>query len=293
MRAVAARARAATLLVTLIVLIPAIVRGQALSLSIASRSLQPGEVVIASVIAPPDTTAVSVSGFGAETAAVKGQDGTWQALLGIDLDTRPGTYTVVARATAPSAAETRQRLVVQPKRFARRTLRVAPQFVDPPPEVLERITTEAAALRDAYARTSTEPAWHEGFARPVPDRANSSFGVRSVFNGQPRSPHTGTDFSSPEGRPVVAPAGGRVVIARDLFFTGNTVVIDHGLGVFSLLAHLSRIDVIEGDVVAGGAPVALVGATGRVTGPHLHWALRIGTARVDALAALALLPMSR
>jgi murein DD-endopeptidase MepM/ murein hydrolase activator NlpD len=110
-----------------------------------------------------------------------------------------------------------------------------------------------------------------------------------VFNGEPRSPHAGTDFLSPAGTPVKAPNTGRVVVARDLFFSGNTVVIDHGAATFSMLAHLSRIDVAEGERITRGQRVGLVGATGRVTGPHLHWALRVAGARVDPLSALALL----
>jgi murein DD-endopeptidase MepM/ murein hydrolase activator NlpD len=123
----------------------------------------------------------------------------------------------------------------------------------------------------------------------VPQDANSRFGQRSRFNGELRSPHAGTDFMSPAGTPVEAPNAGRVAVARDLYFTGNTVIIDHGLGVFSTLAHLSRVDVQEGQHVNGGDVVGLVGATGRVTGPHLHWALRVGGARVDAMSILALL----
>ena len=125
--------------------------------------------------------------------------------------------------------------------------------------------------------------------RPVPGDANSSFGSRSVFNGEPRSPHGGTDFLSPSGTPIKSPNAGRVVCARDLYFTGNTVIIDHGLGMFSMLAHLSRLDVKEGDTVIPSQIVGLVGATGRVTGPHLHWALSVNGARVDPLSALALL----
>src|SRR4029079_12651997 len=105
----------------------------------------------------------------------------------------------------------------------------------------------------------------------------------------PRSPHSGTDFLSPAGTPIHAPNAGRILAARDFYFTGNTVIIERGLGVFSLLAHLSRLDVREGDLVTAGQIVGLVGATGRVTGPHLHWALRVSGARVDGLSALALL----
>ena len=117
----------------------------------------------------------------------------------------------------------------------------------------------------------------------------SRFGTRSIFNGQARNPHSGADFMSPAGTPIQAPNAGRVALARDLYFSGNTIVIDHGLGVFSLLAHLSAFDVREGDTVAAGQVVGRVGATGRVTGPHLHWAVRVADARIDPLALLALL----
>jgi murein DD-endopeptidase MepM/ murein hydrolase activator NlpD len=154
--------------------------------------------------------------------------------------------------------------------------------------VLERINRENALLQHAYAGSEPARLWKGPFLRPVPQPANSAFGTRSVFNGEPRSPHAGTDFLSPAGTRIKAPNAGRVMIARELFFSGNTVVIDHGLGLFSLLAHLSRIDVHEGDLVERGALVGLVGATGRVTGPHLHWAVRAGDARVSALSLLAL-----
>jgi len=123
----------------------------------------------------------------------------------------------------------------------------------------------------------------------VAEPANSAFGTRSVFNGQPRSAHGGADFLSPAGTPIHAPNAGRIVLARDLYFSGNTVVIDHGLGLFSMLAHLSAIDVHEGDGVTADQRIGLVGATGRVTGPHLHWAVRAGGARVDPLSLLAVL----
>jgi murein DD-endopeptidase MepM/ murein hydrolase activator NlpD len=123
----------------------------------------------------------------------------------------------------------------------------------------------------------------------VPQPANSAFGTRSVFNGKPRNAHGGADFLSPGGTPVHAPNAGRVVVARNLYFAGNSVVIDHGAGLFSQLAHLSEMDVAEGDRVEAGQVVGRVGATGRVTGPHLHWAVRAAGARVDPLSLLAVL----
>src|SRR5262249_52691915 len=131
--------------------------------------------------------------------------------------------------------------------------------------------------------------WTEGFVRPVPGPANATFGSRSVFNGERRQPHAGADFMSPAGTPVRAPNGGRGVFAGGRVFPGHTVLLGHGLGAFSLLAHLSSIDVHEGNVVARGETIGKVGATGRVTGPHLHWAVRLSGARVDPLAVLAVL----
>jgi murein DD-endopeptidase MepM/ murein hydrolase activator NlpD len=123
----------------------------------------------------------------------------------------------------------------------------------------------------------------------VPHAANSAFGTRSIFNGEPRSAHGGADFRSPAGTPVRAPAGGRVLLARDLYYTGLTAMIDHGAGLISLFAHLSSIDVVPGAVVKPGEMLGKVGATGRVTGPHLHWTVRVSGARVDPLAVLHVL----
>lgn len=142
------------------------------------------------------------------------------------------------------------------------------------PEDTERVSGEAFGQPVAFVRGRSPRVWH---------------GNRSVFNGEPRAPHAGEDFRGTTGTPVRAPGGGRVVLAEDLFFTGQTVVIDRGLGLYSLLSHLSRIDVTPGQQVTRGNTVGLLGATGRVTGPHLHWTVRLGGARVDPLRVLALL----
>jgi murein DD-endopeptidase MepM/ murein hydrolase activator NlpD len=274
--------------VAVCMLVPA--RAAADGIRFDARALQPGELVVVTLSFEEAPTSVHVSAFDRTAAAAVNRDGTWQALVGIDLEQQPGTHliTVEARTASGSRRLTRE-LVVQPKRFATRRLRVAPDFVDPPATLRARIESEGAFLQEVYADSSATRLWREPFLRPVPQAANSRFGTRSVFNGKPRSPHGGTDFASGAGTPVKAPNAGRIVAARDLFFSGNTVIIDHGLGVFSLLAHLSRLDVREGDTIEAGRVVGLVGATGRVTGPHLHWALRISGARVDPMGALTLL----
>ena len=252
-----------------------------------SRAVQPGELVILSIAAPsPADGRIRVRAFGRDVAAYRGDDGSWRALVGIDLDVKPGTYPVTVQA---AAAHTAYDLVVRPRKFRTRTLTVDPAFVTPPESERERIEREAKLLEETWRSSSAERLWSDAFVRPVPQPANSAFGTRSVFNGQPRTAHGGADFLSPAGTPILAPNAGRIVVARPLYFSGNTVVIDHGLGLFSMLAHLSAFEVHEGDRVTAGQRLGLVGATGRVTGPHLHWAVRASGARVDPLSVLSLL----
>ena len=264
------------------------VNAQELSIEVRSRSLRQGEAVLVTISTPADTPSITVDAFGTRWSAFRVTSTSWRALIGIDLECRPGTYPVVAETSGNHVLRATHDLVVVKRDVRVRVLKVAPDYVNPPPALLARIRSEAQFMTAVYEHSSPEPTWEGGLQRPVPETANSSFGTRSVFNGEPRSPHAGTDFLSPAGTPISAPAGGRILAARELFFTGNTIVIDHGLGVFSMLAHLSRIDVHEGDSVRAGDILGLVGATGRVTGPHLHWAMRVGSARVDPLSALAL-----
>ncbi len=256
----------------------------------AARALQPGELVVLTLTTPAGVDRVRVSAFGRAIPAAEVEPRAWRVLIGIDLDVAPGKHTVSIGAwSGENEVETTYDLVVKPRRFATRRLLVDEAMVNPPAAELARIQAEAAELARLWGRSATEPLWTAPFVRPVPDQANSNFGTRSIFNGERRSPHGGTDFLSPAGTPIKAPNGGRVVLARNLYFTGNTLVIDHGLGLLSLFAHLSACAVREGDMVSTGQLVGNVGATGRVTGPHLHWAVRANGSRVDALSLLAVL----
>jgi murein DD-endopeptidase MepM/ murein hydrolase activator NlpD len=263
---------------------------EAVDTVVAARSLQPGELIVFTSTVSAKPSRVEVTLFGRHATAFPLADGRWRALVGIDLDQKPGSYTATIDATfASGVVHESQAIVVKPKTFATRTLTVSPDFVNPPASQLARIERDSAFLKEIFAASADHRLWNRSFLAPVPDPANSRFGTRSVFNGERRNPHGGADFASPLGRPVKAPNGGKVVGARELFYTGNVVIIDHGLGMFSLLAHLSRVDVKEGDDVKAGDVVGLVGATGRVTGPHLHWALTVMGARVDPVSALAVL----
>jgi murein DD-endopeptidase MepM/ murein hydrolase activator NlpD len=247
-------------------------RAPGLAVTVDARSIQPGELVLLTVVTPDPTDAMAVHAFGHRVPAYRVDRTTWRTLVGIDLTSPSGRYAVTFAATvAGQRLETTSTLDVRDKAFPTRELSVAEAFVNPPATETARITAEGP------------------FVRPVAEPANSAFGSRSVFNGQMRAPHSGADFLSPAGTPVHAPAGGKVVVAAPLYYTGNTVVIDHGLGLYSLFAHFSAIAVHEGDLVTAGDVVGRVGATGRVTGPHLHWAIRVGGARVDPLSVLAVL----
>ena len=259
-------------------------------ISSRSRSLQPGELVVLSIVLPEASSQIRVRAFDRDVLAYPDGDRAWRALVGIDLDVKPGAYPVTVDAGAGATrSHAAYELVIKPRVFRTRRLTVNEAFVTPPASEQERIGREAALLAGVWQAPAAERLWTDPFVRPVPQEANSAFGTRSIFNGKPRTAHGGADFLSPGGTPIHAPNAGRIAVARSLYFSGNTVIIDHGLGLFSMLAHLSAIEVHEGDRVAAGQVLGRVGATGRVTGPHLHWAVRAGGARVDPLSLLALL----
>jgi len=263
----------------------------AIQIGMHARAVAPGELVVLTITLPEHRDTVHARAFDRDLAAYATADREWRALIGVDLDTKPGPYHVTIDAGAGLTAT--YDLVVAAKTFPTRRLTVDENFVTPPATVEDRIAREAKLLAAAWDHPAHQRLWSAPFIRPVPQPANSRFGTRSIFNGKPRNAHGGADFLSPAGTPIHAPNAGRVVIARDLYFSGNTVVIDHGLGLFSMLAHLSAIDVREGEMVDADHMVGRVGATGRVTGPHLHWAVRANGARVDPLSLLALLGSAR
>ncbi len=256
-----------------------------------ARAVAPGEAVLLTVTAPGPIEALDVRAFGGRFMGYPGASpATWHALVGIDLDTRPGRARVEIEARTPDGRvlQAAHSLAVARKDFPTRRLSVAPGFVTPPPSERARIERERVRTAQILAEVTPAPLWGEGFVRPAPGAVISLFGARSIYNGRVGSPHRGVDLRGAAGTPVVAPAGGRVALADSLYFSGTTVIIDHGLGIHSMLAHLSRIDVAEGAEVAPGDAIGAIGATGRVTGPHLHWTLRLGSVSVDPMSVLDL-----
>ncbi|MGA8223834.1 MAG: M23 family metallopeptidase [Candidatus Acidiferrales bacterium] len=217
-----------------------------------------------------------------------------RALLGVDLEREPGNYDLKLDAQLPGGKAVACAVVVAVKagKFPIEKLTVDKQFVEPSPQDAERAEKEGQRLHEIYARVTPERLWQGNFRLPLNGARNAkNFGRQRVLNGQPRSPHSGVDLPASAGTPVHAAQRGRVVLAENLFYAGNTVVIDHGLGVYTLYAHMESLAVAEGDSVQAGANLGRVGATGRVTGPHLHWGLIVDQARVNALQILSL-PLS-
>lgn len=205
----------------------------------------------------------------------------WIAVVGVPLGTRPGTQTVqVQQAGGPRQVVAFQ---VQGRQYReqRITLQNTRQ-VNPNPEDQRRIARELEEQQAAYRRfTAGVVPSNVHFDKPVEGRLSSPFGLRRFFNGQERNPHSGLDFAAPTGTPVRAPAAGEVILVGDYFFNGKTVFVDHGQGLISMFCHLSAIDVSVGQRLARGQTLGKVGATGRATGPHLHWNVSLNDVRVD------------
>ena len=213
------------------------------------------------------------------------------AVIGIDLETKPGRApwrigVVDSGGTARAAAGA---LAIRARQFPVQRLTLPAHQVDLDPETARRAEAEAVALRALYDTSTPERLWRGAFTRPVGgDGEGHGFGARRIINGQPRRPHAGLDYSAPKGTPVVAANRGRVALVGDFFFPGRLVALDHGLGLYTLYMHLDRVDVAEGAVVERGTALGAVGATGRATGPHLHFGAQVGRARVDPLSLLGL-----
>lgn len=256
-----------------------------------ARASQGGVVQVA-VASPGSPLASAVLVDGEMRIALERLDGgkRFVGLLGIDFETPPGDRPLVVDGVdaSGSALTATATLRVVPRAFAVSKLSVDPKFVEPPPEEKERIERDREAFRRAFASPLPSRLWEGRFTLPADAPSQKNFGAKRVYNGRTRSRHAGLDLSAASGTPVSAPAAGVVVLAGDFYFSGGSVVLDHGGGLMTTYIHLSRIDVKEGDRVAPGERIGAVGATGRVTGPHLHWAARLGGARVDPAALLEL-----
>jgi len=209
--------------------------------------------------------------------------GVWQGFLASDLNQKPGSYEAVVQM-ASSGPERRINIRINDKDYGVRRLTLPKDKVELNAEALKRVKAETAVVAALWKAKDTAPAWRGIFLMPVDGEVVGIFGKRSVINGMERSPHTGVDLSGNAGEPIRAVNNGKVVLIADHFFTGNTVFLDHGGGIITMYCHLQKALVKEGDRLDKGQALGLVGATGRATGPHLHWGMRVNGARVNPLS---------
>lgn len=216
---------------------------------------------------------------------------SWYALAGVALDTHPGTYTLRLIGTSPAGKEISFSRTVPVKKGSYKVvvaLSVPKKFTEPDPKQLEQIKADKEVKAEAFRKVTPDQEWLSSFKPPVDAPYSDVFGTRREFNGAVQSVHQGLDYRVPQGTTVRALNAGTVLLARPLYFEGNCVVIDHGQGLLTLYLHLSELAVKEGDRVATGQPVGLSGATGRVTGAHLHLAVRWRGQYLDPATLLSL-----
>ena len=269
---------------------------QAQSIPASAVSLTPAVVEAGSpelirVSAPAGST-LAGDWLGHKLEFFKGRDvQVWYALAGIDVEAPVGASGLrisVSPHGSGGAVDLNRQVEIRPAHYRTGTLTVAPKFVEPAPEDMARIKAEVELKVKVFAASAAEPLWTGNFHAPVTAPPTDSFGTRRTFNGTLASVHKGMDFRAATGTLVRAGNSGLVVLARPLYFEGNCVVIDHGLGLFTISMHLSHIEVHEGQHVNLGERIGLSGATGRVTGPHLHWAVRWQDAYLDPAKMLKL-----
>ena len=272
----AARVAARTIAVCVCGAVLAAYSARALTFDLPQENPVPGGVKIIPLGAG-SAALPEVDADGGRALVVRDGDG-WVAVIGIPLSAPVGPRHVVVR---DAAGRREISFDVGDKRYASQSLKVAPGQVNLSKADLARFTRERVRIEHVLSQYTEPPPESLHLAQPVPGVRSSSFGMRRVFNGESRNPHSGMDIAASTGTPVLAPIAGTVVDVGNYFFNGNTVFLDHGRGFISMYCHLSAIDVQPGQHVAAGTRLGAVGMTGRVTGPHLHWGLALNRTWVD------------
>lgn len=260
-----------------------------------NNSAQPGRLLVIEIDAAADAAAIkqltiTLDGKSGVAWPVDDQRRRFRGLAPIEIEHALEATPLVVQALLDDGRVLERALDVELKSggYDRRNIRVARRFTSPSKAEQERAELEAQAMAAAQATSAPVRLWSGSWLKPTAGKPTAPFGTLRTYNKKRRSRHLGLDLDGDVGDAVVAPARGRVVLAADRFFSGGTVVLDHGEGLFSMVFHLSRIDVAVGQLVAQGAPLGAVGASGQVTGPHLHFTVKLDGVSVDPAQLLAL-----
>jgi hypothetical protein len=258
--------------------------------SVQPQILVNGSVCLFTVHVAGHPQSVTAKWLGHDVPFSRGSGDTWFALAGVPYDTKPGSFALDLEAATPENQILHQsrQIAVHPARYKTSRLTVPQKYVTPDPESLKRIEAEKEIKDHAFAHSLSAPQWTGDFVTPVPTQVSETYGTSRTLNGKLATVHRGVDFRAPSGTPVHASNAGEVILAREFYYEGNCIVIDHGLGFMTMYMHLSKFEVREGDHVDKDQTIALSGGTGRVTGPHLHMAVRWSGEYLDPLKLLAL-----
>ncbi len=262
--------------------------------SFSSQSLKQGEVLLVTVVTKDRTSKITGTIFNKPIHFYKNTTGKKHiALVGIDMDTKPDRYklTLLIEDNIGKKTTKHYRIRVKPASFGTQELTLPADKVTLNEETLKKVEFEKEKIGKVWEIFAEGRLWDGNFIQPVAGEMSDNFGLRRIINGEQKSPHTGVDIDAPEGASVQASNSGRAVFIDDQFFSGKTLVIDHGLGLFTMYFHLSEILVTEDAIVKKGDLVAKVGKTGRATGPHLHWGVRLNGARINPVSLVKLLSL--
>jgi murein DD-endopeptidase MepM/ murein hydrolase activator NlpD len=261
-----------------------------IEVSTSTDKVTEGRFFSATVKPKGDQKLDTVSGrfMGRDLVFYPDKDGAYSALVGVEVDYKIGANTLDVRAKSADGAEVLQTksIEVTAGSFPSETLKVQPRKVAPLKKDLPRIKRERTIIGRAYAASQKRRYWDPPLVMPIQSEITSIYGSKRVYNGIKQSAHYGTDLRAKVGTPILAPLAGRVALAMDLFFTGWTVVLDHGYGFFTIYAHMSKINVKPGTDVKKSEVLGLSGATGRVSGPHLHWGAQLHGIKVDPMSMM-------
>lgn len=261
------------------------------TVDLVCRAFEPGEVIVVAIKDDPSVKDAWIRFLGRRYPMGKGETSSvLLAFIGLDLGLKQGSYEmeIFIDKVLGEREYIKKQISILAKEFPLKKLWVNEKFVTPPPEFKERIRREREIIKVIYGITTELWLGKGFFILPSSGEAVPNFGERRIFNNKPRSPHRGIDIKVPYGAPVKASNSGRVVLASDLYFAGKTVIIDHGMSVFTMYCHFSKFRVKRGMLVKKGEIIGEIGATGRVTGPHLHWGVKVSGISVDPFSILSL-----
>jgi murein DD-endopeptidase MepM/ murein hydrolase activator NlpD len=253
---------------------------------LSSQALHQGDLILVRITVKDRETPQMIWMNREIYLAPNRQKTVWDGFLAADLTAKPGRYRALLKKN-PSGHEKQLVIEVLKKDYGVRRLNLPKDMVELSAENLRRVKKESKLMGTLWEAPPSAPLWNDPFLRPISGRVMTPFGPRSVINDQPRAPHSGVDLKAKKGTPIRATNDGRVALTCDYFFSGRSVVIDHGGGIQSMYFHLERILVQQDEMVTKGHIIGLVGSSGRATGPHLHWGIRINGARVDPLRLLS------